>query len=379
MTVVSDKAEYSERRYFTFKGLSRVAHGELKLKMERRYDRDRKVSTLSEHLEGSTPRVRGRSTENGERLGNTFKPRPSLFRSIFRAVRPQFLIATAAPVAVGGAVAFYNGQFNPILLLLTLLGLSAVHLALNVANDYFDALLGADYANKRPTPFSGGSRAIVDGILKPQEARILYSALFAAGSAIGVFLAVTRGLIEVFALMGAGLFLSYFYTAPPVKLAYRGLGELAVFLGFGPVMVLGTYFVQTQTFDLNALAASIPPGMLIMLILYVNEIPDAPFDKQAGKMTLLTRISEDFALKLLLALFMLLYASIVAIALLGFGPITVLIALVTIPFSIKVYGMVKETFGEQYAMIGAMSLNVKNSALTGFLLAAGYVLGAIIG
>jgi 1,4-dihydroxy-2-naphthoate octaprenyltransferase len=369
---------YTDRRYLAFVGSAQVSGEALRLKVERRYGWDEKVTPFPEYVEVSTPQARRYLEQLGKRLGYSFKPGLGLFWSLFRALRLPFLIATAAPVSIGAAAALYRGHFDLVLFILTLAGLSLAHLALNVANDYFDTLLGADYANRRPTPFSGGSRAIIYGLLNLQEARLLYRSLFAAGLGIGAYLAATRGAMQLAALIAMGLFLSYFYTAPPIKLSYRGLGELAVFLGFGPGIVLGTYFVQVQALDLYALAPSIPIGLLIMLILYVNEIPDAPYDRQSGKMTIPARLSKEGALRLLLAFFAITYMSIALIPLANLGPPTVLAALCSIPLSCKVYRGVEKGFGDPYSMVGAMSLNVMNSALTGFLMAAGYLLGALL-
>lgn len=369
---------YTDRRYRALQGRASIVEGRVELSVERTYSWDEKKTPFPEYVEVSTPRARRYLEEIGKRLGVTFKPSLGLFWSFFRAVRLPFLIATVVPVAIGSGVAFYRGFFDPILFILTLAGLSLVHLALNVANDYFDTLLGADVVNRRPTPFSGGSRAIIYGILSPIEARLLYTSFFATGVSIGVFLALTRGVFEIALLTALGIFLAYFYTAPPVKLSYRGLGELAVFLGFGPVIVLGTYFVQTQSLGYEALAASIPIGILVMLILYVNEIPDAVYDKQAGKLHLVTRFSKTQALAFLAATLAATYISIALIPLLNLGPPTVLIALSTIPIAYNVYRGVSMTFGEPYSMIASMSLNVKNAAITGTLIAAGYIIGALI-
>jgi len=266
-----------------------------------------------------------------------------------------------------------------VLLLLTFLGLALIHMGLNVANDYFDTVLGADPANRRPTPFSGGSRSILYGLISESGARALYASLFGSGVAIGLYLALTRGLLPILGLTALGLFLAYFYTAPPIKLAYRGLGELAVGTGFGPVIVMGTYFVQTQRFSLDALVASIPIGLLIMLILYVNEIPDAEFDRIAGKRQLVTRFSREQALAFLAGSLAATYSVIALIPVLRLGPPTVLVALATIPLAVKVYQGARSNFGKQYEMIPTMSLNVNNAAITGALIAAGYFVGALLG
>jgi len=370
---------YTDRRYVAFTGPALSVDDRLQVEPERTYRWNEKEVPFPEYVEVSTPRARRYLESLGKKLGVDFKPGIGAFWRLFRVVRLPFLTATAVPVAIGGGVSFYHGAFDITLLLLTFLGLALIHMGLNVANDYFDTLLGADPANRRPTPFSGGSRSILYGLISMSGARALYTALFASGSAIGLYLALTRGLVPILGLTALGLFLAYFYTAPPLKLAYRGLGELAVGTGFGPVIVMGTYFVQKQAFSVDALVASIPIGILIMLILYVNEIPDAEFDAIAGKRHLLTRFTREQALLFLAASLAATYAVIALIPVLGLGPPTVLIALATIPRAVRIYRGARTYFGKQYEMIPTMALNVNNAAITGALLAAGYYVGAFLG
>lgn len=370
---------YTDRRYVAFTGPAAASDDELVVEPQRTYRWNEREVPFPEYVEVSTPRARRYLEALGKRLGVDFKPSIGAFWRFFRVVRLPFLIATAVPVAIGGGVALYHGSFDLALLLLTFLGLALIHMGLNVANDYFDTVLGADPVNRRPTPFSGGSRSILYGLISESGARALYASLFGSGAAIGLYLALTRGLVPILGLTALGLFLAYFYTAPPIKLAYRGLGELAVGTGFGPVIVMGTYFVQTQTFSPEALVASIPIGMLIMLILYVNEIPDAEFDRLAGKRQLVTRFTKEQALAFLAGSLAATYAVIALIPVLRLGPPTVLVALATIPLALRVYRGAKTNFGKQYEMIPTMSLNVNNAAITGALIAAGYYVGALLG
>src|SRR3954453_17251758 len=106
---------------------------------------------------------------------------------------------------------------------------------------------------------------------------------YAVAIAIGLFLAVDRGFWALFGIGLAGVLISVFYTAPPLKLVHRGLGEICVGVGFGPLMVLGAYYVQAQRFTFEALYASIPVGIFIALVLYMNEVPDRAGAAAAGK------------------------------------------------------------------------------------------------
>ncbi|MCS7094289.1 MAG: UbiA family prenyltransferase, partial [Thaumarchaeota archaeon] len=150
---------YTDRRYFVIRGVARMSPEGVELDVERTYRWNEKEVPFPEYVEVSTPRAKGYLERLGLKLGVNFKPRIGAFWTFFRVVRFPFLSATAVPVATGAAVALYRGAFDPLLLLLTFLGLAFIHMALNVANDYFDTKLGADPANRRPTPFSGGSRS----------------------------------------------------------------------------------------------------------------------------------------------------------------------------------------------------------------------------
>jgi len=369
---------YTERRYVAMRGAASLRDDQVEFRPEARYGWDERRVPFPEYVEISTPRARGYLSRIGKELGRTFRPSISGAMTLFRATRLPFLMATAVPVSVGAAVAAYHGFFNLFLFLLTLIGASLIHIGLNMANDYYDVLLGADQLNKNPTPFSGGSRVAIYGLMTQGEVIRLSSLFYAAGGAIGLYLALTRGFIEIMTLLAIGVAISYFYTAPPLKLAYRGVGEAMVGLGFGPIVVLGSYFVQAQRLALEPLLASIPIGILIMLILYVNEIPDAPFDKAAGKLQLVTRLSREAALRLLRLLLFLVYAWVVGMVVLGAAPVTALLALLTIPMARSTYRGVEATYGNAYAMMPSLSSNIKLTILTGLLIAVGYAVASVL-
>jgi len=310
-------------------------------------------------------------------LDLTSKEVPRLYLFI-RAVRLPFLIATFFPVTLGALEAAREGLFDPLLYILTLLGVSLIHFGLNAANDVFDFKLGADKVNLTPTPFSGGSRVLVEGLITERGMKLLFSICYLIGIGIGLYLALTRGFIPIISLTLLGFFLSFFYTAPPFKLAYRGLGEIAIFLGFGPTLVLGSYFVQAQRFTLEALYLSIPIGILIMLILYVNEIPDRPWDAKAGKRTLIVRLKKEAIVKGYYALIALVYVSIVIGSFIGLLPIYCLASLITVIWAPKVAKGIKENFENAYALIPTMAKHLKLYAFTALIISLSFVLDIVV-
>jgi len=158
----------------------------------------------------------------------------------------------------------------------------------NVANDCYDYLQGADRLSTRGR-YSGGSGVLPKGLVTVRSAKLLFSALF-AGSLI-VALNLSRGFSDQpFLLAVLGVVSGLFYTAPPIKLAYRGLGELAVALSFGPGIVLGTYYVLRGYYSSEAMLAGGVLGLLIGSVLVINEFRDAETDLAAGKRTLAVRL-----------------------------------------------------------------------------------------
>lgn len=208
----------------------------------------------------------------------------------FQASRPKFLVASAAPVLVGSAMGYATcGVFHLHLFILAILSIMALHSGANLANDYFDHISGNDWANKNPTPFSGGSRYIQKGILPP-KAILLFSLLcLATGSAIGVvILFLTRSLF-ILGLGLIGLLGGFFYTAPPVKLGYRCIGEFVIAVLFGILPVYGSYYLQTKTIDFIPILPACIAAILIFLVILVNEFADVTADASVNKRTLVVR------------------------------------------------------------------------------------------
>jgi 1,4-dihydroxy-2-naphthoate octaprenyltransferase len=209
---------------------------------------------------------------------------------LFLATRPKFLVASAAPVLVGSAAGFaVTGTFQPGLFLLALLAIMALHAGANITNDYFDHLSGNDWVNRNPTPFSGGRRFIQQGILSPKATLITAISCLAIGAAIGLVIVLLTRSIFILALGLVGLLGGYFYTARPVQLGYRCVGEFVIAMLFGLLPVYGSYYLQTRTTDAVPLLPAVVVSILIFLVILVNEFPDASADAAVDKRTLIVR------------------------------------------------------------------------------------------
>lgn len=214
----------------------------------------------------------------------------------FLATRPAFLMASLVPCLVGIASAYTDGvEISWILALFTVLGAVLFHGAANVLNDYYDALNGTDDINTtRIYPFTGGSRFIQNGVLsRAQTARFGFSLLL-AGIVLGLLLLQQSG-TGLLWLGLAGTLIAWAYSAPPLSLNSRGLGEMCIVIAFGLLIVMGADYVQRAEFVWFPLLVAIPYGLLASSLLYINQFPDREADERAGKHHLVARFGPQRA------------------------------------------------------------------------------------
>lgn len=332
-----------------------------------------------EFSERNVPQALAYMDKLSEETGRPVRPKLSKGWLFLRATRLPFLSATVIPVGLGIAIAGNDGAFSWWLALLTLIGACCVQLGLNIANDVFDTKSGADAANVTPTQFSGGSRVVHYGLIKMRTLQLMAVGFYAVAIAIGLFLAIDRGFWALFGIGLAGVLISVFYTAPPLKLVHRGLGEICVGVGFGPLMVLGAYYVQAQRFTFEALYASIPMGIFIALVLYMNEVPDRAGDAAAGKRTLPVRWGKDAVIAAYASAVATAFALITVGAVAGWIVRPALLALVTIPMAIAATRGLRANYDSPYTLMAVMATNIKLHASAGFLLIVGYVIAIVAG
>ena len=362
---------YDERRYINIYGPAAVSSDGLIVRAETATGWDEKEIPFFEYCERNV----GRGLKYFEDVGS--RPRLAAGWLFFIATRLPFLTATIIPILLGAAVAASHGFFSWGLLGLTLLGGSALHLGLNVANDVFDDMSGADPANVTPTPFSGGSRVIQYQLLSRRAMAMMSALFYAVGIAVGIYLAATRG-SELYILGIAGILVSVAYTAPPFRLVNRGLGEAAVGLGFGPITTLGSYFVMAKEFSGEAVFASLPVAIFIALVLYINEVPDKPADSAVGKRTLVVRWSEKGVVRAFSIAAATAYLIVALGVTLRIFPIYTLGMLVTIPMARSIVRDLNEHFDHPYELMPAMQRNIGLHLFAGMLLVSGYVFEILI-
>jgi 1,4-dihydroxy-2-naphthoate polyprenyltransferase len=328
-----------------------------------------------EYSERSVPRSRRYFDALSAERGTPVKPQLSLGALVLRTTRLPFLTATIVPVLLGILIAASHGAFDLASAALTVIGASFVQLGLNVANDVFDTVQGADDANVTPTKFSGGSRVIQYGLVSLRQMATLATVCYVAAGAIGLLLLATRGSTALLVIGVVGFIVSLGYTAPPLKFVYRGLGEIAVAVGFGPLMLLGAYVVQTVgALSWEPFVASIPIALLVALILYVNEIPDRRGDAHAGKRTLPVRFSPSAVISGYNLAAAAAYAAVVVGVVVGLLPIPALLMLLTIPLARRVSAGLAPNYDNPYGLMAFMGVNVQLHLLAGMTLLAAYAI-----
>lgn len=239
------------------------------------------------------------------------------------ATRPAFLTITLAGCLLGFALApALHWGLAALTLLLALLA----HAGVNVLNDYYDHLNGTDAANTgRLFPFTGGSRFIQNRVLTPGQTLAYGLALFAVVIAGGLWLIAQAG-VGLFWIGLAGLTIGWAYSAPPLKLNSRGLGELCVAAGF-LLIVAGSDFVQQGGFDRLPWIAGLPYALLVTNVLYINQFPDREADRLAGKWHWVVRLEPNIAARGYWLILLLAVAGLVAAVVAGVLPALALVSL----------------------------------------------------
>ena len=302
-----------------------------------------------------------------------------MIKQWIRAIRAPFFTATIIPVLLGMAIAWaHTGQIFWMKLLLTLLGVVFVHAGTNLLNDYYDHKSKNDELNLYPTPFSGGSRVIQEGLISAENMFRSGLLLFGLGGAIGIYLnSISKG--NVILILGlVGLLLGFFYSARPIRIGYRGFGELVVGFGFGPLVVGGSYYVQAQRLSIEPFLASIPITILILLVLYINEFPDYEADILANKRTWIVKLGKERAIKIYHILLFLVYFTIASGIIFRFLPFFSVLAFISLPLTLRAIAISWKNYDKIEELLPANAITIRLHSIIGLLLTAGYFLDKLL-
>lgn len=199
------------------------------------------------------------------------------------ATRACVFSMTTTSVLIGALIAATDRHFNLLYLLLVLVALILAHASNNLINDYFDYKQGVDTPDYHRTQYS--PHPLASGLMTERELLAAFFLFSLIEVAIAVYLTVKCGL-PVLVLAITGFLLSVFYVAPPLKLKYRGFGELAIFLIWGPMITVGTYYVMSSNMPLHSWLASIPYGLVVTNVLFGKHLDKYEKDKEKGVLTL---------------------------------------------------------------------------------------------
>jgi 1,4-dihydroxy-2-naphthoate polyprenyltransferase len=243
----------------------------------------------------------------------------------WEVVRPFSFTASLLPVSVGGAIALSQGRMHWLLFVAALIGALGLHIGTNVTNEIYDVRQGIDSITSPRM-----SMAILKGRVSERDAFVIAWSGFLVALLMGIFLTLQRGWPIV--LLGLiGFIGGYFYTAPPFQLKYRAVGLPLVFVLMGPLMVVGSYFAVTGTFDPNLLIVSVPVGLLVTAILHGNEWRDVAEDTRHGFTTLSAQVGRDAAYWVYVMLVLGAYVALGLAVMVGALPKLALLTLLTLP------------------------------------------------
>ena len=262
--------------------------------------------------------------------------RATSLRIWLMAARPRTLPAAVAPVLVGTALAWTEGSIDWLAFAAALLGALFIQVGTNLSNDYSDARRGADTEDRL-----GPVRVTAGGLVPPRQVLVATYVSFGLAVLFGIYLIAIAG--PVLLLIGAASILAgVLYTGGPRPYGYEGLGEVFVFLFFGIVAVSGSYYVQRESLEWEALVLAVPVGLLASAILVVNNVRDLETDRRAGKRTLAVRLGRERTRRLYAAMIALAYVTVALPWIFGSLSAWLLLPLATLPLAVPLVRAVAE-------------------------------------
>ena len=282
------------------------------------------------------------------------------------AARPRTLPAAIVPIIVGSAAASYQNKFILLNAVIALACSLLIQIGTNFTNDLYDYLKGADNEKRK-----GPLRVMVNELITVTEMKIGITLVFLTAFALGLYLVYTGGIFVL--LIGiASILAGIAYTAGPYPLAYNGLGDLFVFMFFGVVGTVGTYYVQAHDLTYLPFLCSIPVGALITNILVVNNYRDIEEDKAAKKYTLAAKLGREFTRYQFIFLLILSFAVPVILYFNFDFKLWVFLPYLSIPIALNLTKMLYTYQGKE--LNRTLELTAKLSAIFGLLFSVGILL-----
>ncbi len=287
-------------------------------------------------------------------------------------IRGPFLVLTPISVLVGVSVAVWEGHsINALYLVLALIGAMLAHIAVNVINEYFDYKSGIDFKTIK-TPFSGGSGILVEGLLSPRTVYVVGILCIAAIIAIGAYFISVYG-AAIIPIGVLGIITIYFYTTHITKSPF--LCAIAPGLGFGPLMIMGTYFVLTGGYSLAAGLASITPAFLVSNLLLINQFPDVEADATAARRHLPIVIGRKNSAVVYTVFLICAYVALIVSVATEVLPYWALLGLITLPLGFAVIKGANQYYDQIEQLIPTLGRNVMLTLFLPLLMAIGVFVG----
>ena len=287
-----------------------------------------------------------------------------------RAIRVKFLLASVIAVSLGLSLAWHSGHpIDIIHAFLTFAGVISLHASVDLLNDYWDFKRGIDTKTKR-TKMSGGTGVLPEGLLKPKSVYIVGIAFLILGAIIGIYFVIIFG-ITIGLILGFAILSVIFYST---KIVNWGLAEVFVTIK-GTLIIIGTYFIQSQTIDDFTILAGIVVGIFSSLVLYVASIPDHDIDKEKGRRTLIIIFGKTNVVKTFLIFPILAYGIIIYGVISGLFPIYSLIVLLAKPFLILALLHLKDFEKSENILISSMTNTLYFSRIAGALFIISFLIG----
>jgi 1,4-dihydroxy-2-naphthoate octaprenyltransferase len=256
-----------------------------------------------------------------------------------RVVRVRFLLASIISVSIGLALASLKGYpIDPMNALLTYIGVIALHASVDLLNDYWDYRTGIDKVTKR-TKFSGGTGVLPENLLRPESVYIAGIVMLSIGAVIGVYFSIIKG-VTIALILAFAVITVYLYSTSIVRL---GLGEVFVAIK-GTMIVLGTYYVQSSSIDIEPIYIGVISGMLSSIVLFVNSFPDYNADKAGGRRTLVIILGLANAARLFILFPALIYLLILVGVITSILPIYVIATFLALPYALGAYRVLLRTY-----------------------------------
>lgn len=290
-----------------------------------------------------------------------------------RVIRIRFLLASVIAVSSGLAISWWSQSSIDVLnAFLTMIGVMALHASVDLLNDYWDFKRGIDTKTVR-TKMSGGTGVLPEGLLKPKTVYLAGLGFLVAGSAIGAYFIATHGIL-IAVILGFAIVSIYFYST---KIVDSGLAEF--FVGVkGTMIVLGTYYIQTNSLTISTALLGVVIGTLSSLVLFIASFPDHDADKSKGRKTLVIAVGKKNAINVFWIFPILAYGIITFCIMTGLFPLITGISFLSIPLVVSGGKKLRKNYAEIEKLIPAMSNTLLFSRITGSLLVIGFLISSVL-